>query len=265
MKNDINFKKKFGQNFLNNRNIISNIVDSVDPLDNNLVIEVGPGAGALTEYLSIKFNNVLAYEIDSDLKEILSNNLSNKKNVKLIFDDFMERDISKDIEIYEVDNIYFIANLPYYITTPIINKLISSGINIKSIVIMIQKEVADRFAAKVGTKEYNSLTVFLNYYYDIKKLFNVSRNNFNPVPNVDSAVVKMSLKENRLPVKDEEFFFKLVRDSFKFKRKNLRNNLKNYDLVKINNILNNYNMDLNIRAEQIPLEMFVELSNELIK
>lgn len=265
MKKDIVLKKKFGQNFLNNKNIIDKIVDSITPLDNNLVIEVGPGAGALTKSLAIKFDSVLAYEIDQDLEKVLYNNLKSKDNVKIIFDDFIKRDVSKDIEKYNAENIYFIANLPYYITTPIVNKIINLDMNIKNIVIMIQKEVADRFCAKVGTKEYNSLTVFLNYFYDIKKLFNVSRNNFNPVPNVDSAVIKMSLKDNRLPVKDIDCFFKLVRDSFQFKRKNLKNNLKNYDLDKISDILKRYDMDLTTRAEKISLEIFVEIANELVK
>lgn len=265
MKKEINFKKKYGQNFLTNNNIISNIVGSVNPDKNNLVIEVGPGAGALTKYLAMKFDSVLAYEIDRDLEEVLYDNLKSKDNVKIIFDDFIKRDVFKDIEKYNAENIYFIANLPYYITTPIVNKIINLDMNIKNIIIMIQKEVADRFCAKVGTKEYNSLTVFLNYFYDIKRLFVVSRNNFNPVPNVDSAVVKMSLKDNRLPVKDIDYFFKLVRDSFQFKRKNLKNNLKNYDLDKISDILKRYDMDLTTRAEKISLEIFVEISNELVK
>lgn len=265
MKKEINFKKKYGQNFLTNNNIINNIVGSVNPDKNNLVIEVGPGAGALTKHLAMKFDSVLAYEIDRDLEEVLYDNLKSKDNVKIIFDDFIKRDVSKDIEKYNAENIYFIANLPYYITTPIVNKIINLDMNIKNIIIMIQKEVADRFCAKVGTKEYNSLTVFLNYFYDIKRLFVVSRNNFNPVPNVDSAVVKMSLKDNRLPVKDIDYFFKLVRDSFQFKRKNLKNNLKNYDLDKISDILKRYDMDLTTRAEKISLEIFVELANELVK
>ncbi|MGN0973353.1 MAG: 16S rRNA (adenine(1518)-N(6)/adenine(1519)-N(6))-dimethyltransferase RsmA [Bacilli bacterium] len=264
MKKEINFKKKYGQNFLTNNKIINNIVSSVNPDNNNLVIEVGPGAGALTKCLAMKFDNVLAYEIDQDLEEILYDNLKNDDNVKIIFDDFIKRDISKDIAEYNAENIYFIANLPYYITTPIVNKIISLDMDIKNIVIMIQKEVADRFCAKVGTKEYNSLTVFLNYFYDIKRLFVVSRNNFNPVPNVDSAVVMMNLKNDRLHLKDKFVFFKLVRDSFQFKRKNLKNNLKNYDLDKINDVLKRHDMDLTTRAEKLSLEIFVEIANSLI-
>ena len=206
---------------------------------------------------------MLAYEIDTDLKEDLDKIEKEYSNVKIIFEDFMKHDIIHDIKEYNVDHIYFVSNLPYYITTPIINKVIELDLNIEDIVVMVQKEVADRFSAKVGTKEYNSLTVFLNYYYDIKKLFNVSRNNFMPVPNVDSAVVMMHLKEDRLILKNRSIFFKLIRDSFQFKRKTLRNNLKGYSLDSILNVLKKYGMDLSVRAEQISLEIFVEMANAI--
>ena len=260
---NIVMKKKFGQNFLKNANIVNNIVDSVIPEGKSLVIEVGPGAGAMTRVLADKFTYVLAYEIDKDLKPVLEKLFSGKSNVSIIFDDFMKRDIINDIKKFDVDNIYFMANLPYYITTPIITKVIDLNIDIKNIVVMVQKEVADRFCAEVGTKNYGSLTVFLNYYYDIKRVCNVSRNNFYPVPNVDSAVVNMTLKKSFLDVKDPDVFFKLVRDSFQYKRKNLKNNLKKYDLDKIALVLEKYNMDLSVRAEQIPVDIFVEIANNL--
>ena len=260
---NIVMKKKFGQNFLKNANIVNNIVDSVIPEGKSLVIEVGPGAGAMTRVLADKFTYVLAYEIDKDLKPVLDKLFSGKSNVSIIFDDFMKRDIINDIKKFDVDNIYFMANLPYYITTPIITKVIDLNIDIKNIVVMVQKEVADRFCAEVGTKNYGSLTVFLNYYYDIKRVCNASRNNFYPVPNVDSAVVNMTLKKSFLDVKDLDVFFKLVRDSFQYKRKNLKNNLKKYDLDKIALVLEKYNMDLSVRAEQIPVDIFVEIANNL--
>jgi len=264
MKKDFQFKKKYGQNFLNNEGIIDKIVSAINIKDISLVVEVGPGDGALTNKLKNSFDNVLAYEIDKDLEEVLINRFA-KGNVKFVFDDFLNRNIEKDLEKYSVDHIYFVANLPYYITTPIVLKLIESKIDFENIVIMVQKEVADRFSAAIGTKDYNSLTVFLNYYYDIEKLFVVSRNNFYPVPNVDSAVVKMTLKEKRLDVKDLDLFFKLVRDSFQYKRKTLKNNLKEYDLELIEKVLQKHSMDLSIRAERIPLELFVELANALVK
>ena len=144
---------------------------------------------------------------------------------------------------------------------PIINKIISSDINVYKIVIMVQKEVGDRFCAKVGTKDYSSITVFLNYYFDIKKEFIVSRNAFYPRPNVDSIVISLTRKSNNYEVKDENKLFELIRESFKYKRKNLKNNLKKYDFAKIEHVLNTFGMDQNARAEQLTLEQFIEISN----
>ena len=157
-----------------------------------------------------------------------------------------------------------VANLPYYITTPIVTKLIDEEILPDKIVIMIQKEVASRFAASINSKDYGALTVFLNYYYKIHKLFDVSRNCFFPKPNVDSTVVCMELKNDRLFVKDMEFFKRLVKDCFKYKRKNLRNNLIGYDLDKVCKVLGKYGLNLNDRAEALSLEIFVEIANELV-
>lgn len=159
---------------------------------------------------------------------------------------------------------YVVANLPYYITTPIIEKIISSNINPDILVFMVQKEVGDRLSAKVGTKEYSSLSVYLNYYYDIKKEFILKRNCFLPSPNVDSVVVSFKKKDKMLEVYDEKLFFKLVRDSFKFKRKNIRNNLKEYNLVVIEKVLKKYNFDLNVRAEAISVDIFVDIANNLV-
>ena len=161
------YKKSFGQNFLQDQNIIKSIVSKTKILPNSLVIEVGPGSGALTKELSRNAKNVLSYEIDTRLEETLDENLKDYHNIEIIYDDFLTRDIKNDIKDYEYDNIYFIANIPYYITTPIIEKLIASKINFKTITVMIQKEVAERFSAHVKTKDYGSITVFLNYYYDI--------------------------------------------------------------------------------------------------
>ena len=142
-------------------------------------------------------------------------------------------------------------------------KLIDANIDLEKIVIMIQKEVADRFSAKPKNKEYGSITVFLNYYFDIKKEFDVSRNLFTPKPNVDSIVISLSRKNEKYEVKNKEVFFKLVRDSFKFKRKTIRNNLKGYDLEKIEKVLNKYHLDLTVRAEHLPIEVFIDISNNL--
>ena len=260
-----NFKKKYGQNFLKDDSIPRKIVEAANIMDDTLVIEIGPGAGALTKFLATRAKQVLAYEIDDSLEEILDTNLIGLDNVCVIYDDFLKRDILKDLSNYSYSHLYVVANLPYYITTPIITGLVESGLDIEKIVVMIQKEVADRYAARVGTREYGSITVFLNYYYDIKKEFLVSRNCFVPKPNVDSIIISLNRKKNLLPLNNEKLFFELVRDSFRFKRKTLRNNLKGYNLVKIEEVLSKYHLDLSVRAEQLPLDVFVDISNNLDK
>lgn len=256
-----NFKKKFGQNFLKDNNIIKKISNVCDTEKDDLIIEIGPGSGALTEYLVNK-SNVIAYEIDTDLKEYLTNKFVDK-NITFIFDDFLNRDLVSDLSNIRYNKLYVIANLPYYITTPIINKIVESKIDVSKMVLMVQKEVGERFSAKIGTKDYSSITVFLNYYFDIKKEFIVSSECFYPKPNVDSVIVSFTRKDKRIDVKNEELFFKLVRDSFKQKRKTLKNNLREYDFEKIGQVLLKNNLPLDVRAENVPLEVFCEISNNL--
>lgn len=260
--NNFNLKKKFGQNFIIDENIIDSIIDKSKIGDDTLVIEIGPGAGSLTSKLAVFAKNVLCYEVDEALKPVLSHSLKDFNNIEIIFNDFLKSDVNNDIKKYSYNKLYVIANLPYYITTPILMKLITDNIEVDKIVVMVQKEVGDRFRAKPNTKDYSSLSVYLNYYFDVKKILNVSRNVFLPKPNVDSIVVEFTKKE-QVELKNKEMFFNLVRDSFKQKRKNLRNNLKNYDLNKIDEILKEHNMDLTYRAEQIPIELFIEISNKL--
>ena len=262
-KNEFNFKKKFGQNFIIDENIINNIVTKANVDKDTLVIEIGPGAGSLTYFLAKFAKNVLCYEIDTTLKEILRDNLKEYDNVEVIYNDFLKVNVLDDIKKYEYKKLYVIANLPYYITTPIIIKLIEDDINVDKIVVMVQKEVGDRFKAVPGTKDYSSLSVFLSYYYNIKKIMDVSKNVFIPKPSVDSIVVEFNRKEKKLNVMDEQLFFKLIKDSFEFKRKTLKNNLKNYDLEKIDKVLKKHKLDLSVRAEQISLELFVEIANGL--
>ena len=259
------FKKSFGQNFLQDKSVVLDIVNKTNILPNSLVIEVGPGSGTLTTELAKVAKQVISYEIDTRLEDTLDENLKDYQNISIIYADFLTRNIFSDIKDYEYENIYFVANIPYYITTPIIEKLIESKINFKTITVMIQKEVADRFSAKPKTKDYGSITVFLNYYYDIEKLLFVSRNAFIPKPNVDSVVIALREKSNKPHIINEELFFKLIRDSFKFKRKNIRNNLKNYDLNIIYDVLQKHDYDLTCRAEELPLEVFVDIANELTK
>lgn len=261
-KNGFTFKKKFGQNFLLDDNILNNIVSNSMITKDSLVIEVGVGAAALTKKLCKKAGMVLGYEIDKSLKAPLNDILSSYGNVKIIFYDFLGRNILDDIKDFKYKEIVVVANLPYYITTPIITKFIEEKVEVDRIVVMVQNEVADRFSANTGSKNYNSLTVFLNYYFDIKKLFIVSRNVFYPKPAVDSAVVLFKRKKNTIKVNNEKLFFDIVRNAFVHKRKTLKNNLKSYDLDKINETLKKFNKDTSFRAENITIEEFAAISNE---
>ncbi len=261
--NEFNFKKKFGQNFIIDENIITNIVNKSEIDKETLVIEVGPGAGSLTCGLAKASKSVLCYEIDTSLKQILSDNLSEYNNVNIIYEDFLKADICSDLSKYEYNKLYVVANLPYYITTPIIVKLIEENIEVDKIVIMVQKEVGDRFKASPGSKDYGSLSIFLKYYFDINKIMDVSKNVFLPKPNVDSIVVAFSKRKSKIYVKNEELFFKLVRDSFRQKRKTIRNNLNGYNLDKISTTLLKYGYDLSVRAEQLSIEIFADIANNM--
>ena len=262
-KENFNFKKKFGQNFIVDKNIIHSIISKSNIDKDTLVIEIGPGAGSLTTELNKVSGHVLAYEIDKTLKPVLEKH--NLNNTTIIYEDFLKLNVEDDLKKYNYKKTYVVANLPYYITTPIIIKLIEDKLNIDKIVVMVQKEVGDRFKAKPNTKEYNSLSIFLNYYYTVEKLLDVSKNVFIPKPNVDSIVVAFTKKENKVKVDNEQIFFKLVRDSFKQKRKTLKNNLKGYNLEKIEEVLKKHNLDLTIRAEALPIEIFAEIANKLNK
>lgn len=263
MKN-FNFKKKLGQNFLNNKIIPQKIANCIEYKKRSLVIEIGPGAGALTLEVLPLVDAAILYEVDKSLENILEEKLKNFNNYNIIFDDFLNRNINDDLKEYNFDNLYIVANLPYYITTPIITKIIKDNLPVKEVVIMVQKEVADRFSASVDSREYGQITVYLNYFFNIKKMFDVSRNNFIPKPNVDSSVIKMVKKDNIEKLNNYEHFQNLLKDSFQYKRKTIRNNLKKYDLNKVEKILKKYGYDLNVRSECLPYQFFVELSNELV-
>jgi len=261
--NGFNFKKNFGQNFIIDENIINSIISNSKIDKDTLVLEIGPGAGSLTYKLGLNAKEVVCYEIDTKVKNILEHNLEGLDNVKVIYEDFLKANVKEELKKHDYNKLYVVANLPYYITTPIIIKLIEDDLNVDKIVVMVQKEVGDRFKAKPGSKDYSSLSIFLNYYYDVRKMLDVSKNVFMPKPNVDSIVVEFTKKEELLTLNNKELFFKLIRDSFKQKRKNLRNNLKDYDLTKISNILAKYNLDLTVRAENISIDIFVDIANNL--
>lgn len=264
-KNSFYFKKNFGQNFIIDENIIRNIITASEIDEDTLVIEIGPGAGSLTYFLCQVARQVLCYEIDDRLKSILETNLESFNNVDIKFADFLKCDVREDIKKYNYKKLYVVANLPYYITTPIIVKLIEDRICVDKMVLMVQKEVGDRFKAKPGSRDYGSLSIFINYYYDVKKVLDVSKNVFIPKPNVDSIVVLFTKKDKKIELKDKDLFFKLIRDSFKQKRKTLRNNLKDYDLDVISKVLSDYGYDLSVRAENLSIEVFACIANALCK
>ena len=254
-----NFKKKYGQNFLRDESILNNIIKRFDVDKTGLIIEVGPGDGALTKKLLLKEMPVICFEIDDSLKEKLD--LLKCDNLKIVYADFL----SINLEDYIKNNkhIYFASNVPYYITTPIINKFIDSNIIPEVMIMMVQKEVAERLCSKPGNSQYGAISVILNYFFDVEFLFNVDRNCFYPIPNVDSAVIKLVKKKKTLKLNDYDKFKKIVNDSFMMKRKTIRNNLRNYDLEKVENILEKYNLNLTNRAEEVDYKIFVDIANSL--
>ena len=252
-------KKKFGQNFLTNSAIIDNIVNSADVNSDDLIIEIGPGKGALTSKLVKKGCQVLAFEIDTDTKPYLEQIASD--NLSIIFGNFLDADLKEVLSNYQFNNLYIIANLPYYITTPIITKIIDSEINPKQLTLMVQKEVADRFCAEPGNKEYGYFTVKLNYFFNIRKLCSVKRQYFSPQPNVDSAVVVFENKDYDKTLYKK--FDELITKAFRMKRKTLKNNLESDLFNKLLPELMNNGYGSDVRAEQINLETYIKLAKLL--
>lgn len=260
----IKAKKSFGQNFLKDKNIINKIVSSIDFTDKDLVIEIGPGKGALTNVLKENKARVIAFEIDERMHEYLDK--IECDNVKVIYEDILKVNLSNILSSYTYNKLYVIANLPYYITTPIIEKLMFLDINIDQMTVMVQNEVADRFCAKAGTSNYGMMTVLLNYKYNLTKLFVVSKHCFDPSPKVESAVVNFKLKDAKEYQNiDIDNIKKLTSLAFSHKRKTLKNNLGNDLFNSIQDILSNHGYDSNVRAEQIPFDVYVEISNKLYK
>ena len=257
----IKAKKSFGQNFLTDNNIILKIVDSIDVHKNDLIIEIGPGQGALTRELKKKKAKLLAFEIDERMKDVLT--FLEDDNTNIVYRDVLEVDLEKFISNYDYDKLYVIANLPYYITTPIIEKLINSSVIIDQMTIMVQNEVADRLSAKPGTKNYGMMSVLLNYKYDVKKLFVVKNTCFNPVPKVNSAVINLKRKPDCITIENYDNFYKFVSTAFKYKRKTLKNNL---GIIKYNEVLpflSKLNYGDNVRAEEISTEDYAYISNNV--
>lgn len=256
---DHKFKKQYGQNFLMDKNVLDKISSSICPSENDLIIEIGPGSGNLTKRLKEYKASLVCFEIDKSLDKYLS--LLEDDKTKIVYEDFMNVNLEVFVKKYNYENIYVIANIPYYITTPIIEKITFSNIKVKSLLLMVQKEVADRLSSTNGNREYGYITVLLNAFYDINKLFNVNKNSFYPVPNVDSAIIKLDTKECN--ILNFEKFNRLIKNAFRFKRKTLKNNLIGYDLDLVDSLLEKYGFSLSNRAEEIPVDVYINISNKL--
>ena len=266
------FKKSFGQNFLTDTNILQKIVDTAEIDKKVNVIEIGPGIGALTEFLAESAAEVMAFEIDDRLVPILADTLRDFDNVTVVNQDILKVDLAQYIAEFKNPDlpIKVVANLPYYITTPILMHLIESGIPFSEFVVMMQKEVADRISAQPNTKAYGSLSIAVQYYMTAKVAFIVPRTVFVPAPNVDSAILKMVRREQpAVEVQDEKFFFKVTKASFVHRRKTLWNNLTSYFgkseevKAKLENALAKANLVANVRGEALDLEAFARLSDAL--
>ena len=266
------FQKKFGQNFLIDSNVLENIVEAAGITKDDFVLEIGPGIGTMTQYLCESARQVLAVEIDKMLIPILEDTLSEYDNVEVINQDVLKVDIKSLVE--EKNNgrpIKVVANLPYYITTPIIMGLFESKVPIESITIMVQKEVADRMQTGPGSKDYGALSLAVQYDAEAKVMLNVSATCFMPRPNVDSAVIKLTRhQESPVEVKDESLMFRIIRASFNQRRKTLVNGLKNsseldFSKEEITEAIKSIGKEENIRGEKLTLEEFAKLSNALGK
>ena len=249
-------KKSLGQNFLVDGNIIKKIIDEVDASDKDLIIEIGPGKGALTKLLKEKKAYLIAYEIDKDL--IIELKKLEDFKTKIINQDFLTSDINEDIKDYNYDKLYIIGNLPYYVTTPIIEHIIKQDLIINKITIMVQKEVADRFMAKPKTKEYGYFTLFLRYFFEIQKVCDVKPTSFIPSPKVNSSVINLIPRKIK-PILDIDNYSLFLKQAFQQKRKTLKNNLKQYNWNNINEILQKYNLNDNARAEELSEELLIEI------
>ena len=267
----LNFRKEFGQNFLTNHTVVEDIADNCCDNAHSTILEIGPGIGSLTRELAERYENVVALEIDKGLIPVLKYTLGEYRNVTVINEDVMKADLDAILAPYfEKGPVSVCANLPYYITTPILMKLLESGLPFENITIMIQSEVADRLCAPPGGKDCGAITAVLNYYGSPEKLFKVSAGNFIPAPKVDSSVVRIRLYSEK-PVKplDEATFFKTIRAAFEQRRKTLPNALSAVfsDISKedITEIIVSCGHESTIRGEKLSVEDFARLSDELYK
>lgn len=269
---DFKFKKSLGQNFLIDTNVLNNIISSAEIDDQTGVIEIGPGIGSLTEQCAKVAKKVVAFEIDQRLLPILDETLSPYNNITILNEDILKADVNQVIQQHfkDCNKIMVVANLPYYITTPILMKLLEDQIPVDGFVVMMQKEVADRLTAKPQTKAYGSLSIAVQYYTTCQTEFIVPKNVFTPAPNVDSAVVKL-VRYPQLPVivQDEQYFFDIVKAAFAQRRKTLLNNLQAYFgktyKSEIEQALLEAKIDGKRRGETLTIEEFAQLADKLQK
>ena len=264
----ITFRKEYGQNFLTNRIIPEDIADNCTENPESLIIEIGPGIGCLTAELASRYRKVVAIEIDRGLIPILDKTLAEFDNVTVINEDVMKIDLRRLVEEYSDGMpVSVCANLPYYITTPILMYLLESGVKFSSITVMVQNEVAARLAAKPGSSDYGAITAILGYYGTVKKLFKVSAGCFVPAPKVDSAVVRIDLyKEPLYTPKDEKLFRNTIKAAFEMRRKTLQNALSaklGYSKELISAAILDIGESENVRGERLSTEDFVKLSDYL--
>lgn len=267
------FKKSLGQNFLIDLNILQRIVGAAELTERSGAIEIGPGIGALTEQLAKRTRKVVAFEIDQRLLPVLKDTLSPYPHVSIIHEDVLQANVKAVIaEQFEgIEDLMIVANLPYYVTTPILMKLLEEQLPVRGIVVMIQKEVAERIAAKPGSKEYGSLSIAVQYYAEAETVFTVPTTVFIPQPNVESAVLRLTLrKEPAVEVQDEAFFFRVVKASFAQRRKTIFNNLVHgfggkESREAVQEALLDIDIDPKRRGETLSLEEFAKLSDRLMQ
>ena len=265
-KYNITASKSLGQNFLIDDQIIDNTISSANIGKDDLVIEIGPGLGTLTNKLLQNAGKVICIELDKKMIEILKERFFLFDNIEIINEDVLKIDLNKIIEEKGYKNVKVVANLPYYITTPIIMKLLETRAKFDSITVMVQKEVADRLCAKTGTREAGAITYAVEYYADAKKLFLVPNTSFIPMPNVESEVIMLEVRQNKFEyVENEEMLFKIIKYAFMQRRKTLTNALSGMDIPKekLKEILDKLGIDERVRGEALSLEDFINIANLL--
>lgn len=256
--------KKLGQNFLINGQVIEEIIEKSCITKEDTILEIGPGLGSLTKALLHSAKRVIAVELDENMVNILQNRF-NQENLEMINEDILKVDLHEITKKY--GKIKVVANLPYYITTPIIMKLLEEEYDIESITVMVQKEVGERLCAVPGSKDFGAVTIGVNYYSNAKMIIDVPKENFLPAPEVDSCVIKLDiLKKPPVELKDKKRFFKLVKAAFSQRRKTINNSLASGEFKKedVLNTLNKLNIDLKLRAEDLSIQDFASITNELI-